>query len=86
MPKIEIFSDTYHTYRALIEGKHLLELYDNYFFAILSVFEKLSKKVLDYMFIFVGPAKIRGQKIPIHRIVVEHMEGKGGIRYMKELT
>jgi DNA modification methylase len=77
VPKVEIFSNTYHTYRAFIEEKHLLELYDNYFFAILSVFEKLSKKVLDYMFIFVGPAKIRGQKIPIHRIVIEHMEGKG---------
>jgi hypothetical protein len=29
------------------------------------------------MFIFVGSAKIRGHKIPIHRIIIEHMEGKG---------
>jgi len=74
VPKIEIFSDTYHFYRSLIEEKHLLKLYDNYFFAILSVFERLSKKVSDYMFIFVGPAKVRGQKIPIHQIIIEHME------------
>jgi hypothetical protein len=26
------------------------------------------------MFIFVGPAKVRGQKIPIHQIIIEHME------------
>jgi DNA modification methylase len=73
-PKTEIFSDTYHSYRLLINEKHLLKLYDNYFFAILSVFERLSKKVSDYMFIFVGPAKVRGQKIPIHQIIIEHME------------
>jgi DNA modification methylase len=74
VPKIEIFSDTYHSYRSLIDEKHLLKLYDNYFFAILSVFERLSKKVSDYMFIFVGPAKVRGRKIPIHQIIIEHME------------
>jgi DNA modification methylase len=74
VPKIEIFSDTYRFYRSLIDEKHLLKLYDNYFFAILSVFERLSKKVSDYMFIFVGPAKVRGQKIPIHQIIIEHFE------------
>jgi hypothetical protein len=77
VPKIGIFSDTYYTYRGFIEEEHLLELYDNYFYALLSVFERLSEKVVDYMFVFVGPAKIRGCEIPIHRIVIEHMEGTG---------
>jgi len=75
--KIDVLSDTYHAYRMLVEEKHLLELYDNYFFAILSVFERLSKNVSDYMFIFVGPAKVRGKQVPIHQIVIEHMENKG---------
>jgi len=83
VPKIEIFSDTYRFYRALIDEKHLLKLYDNYFFAIMQVFEKLSKKVSDYMFIFVGPAKVRNKKIPIHQIIIEHMENSEDWRYEK---
>jgi len=72
--EFEIFSNTYRFYRALIDEKHLLKLYDNYFFAIMQVFERLSKKVSDYMFIFVGNAKVRNKKIPIHQIIIEHFE------------
>lgn len=71
--KIEIKSSTYYTYRALIQEQNLIELYDNYFHAILGVFERLSQKITDYLFIFVGPAKIRGLRIPIHEIITEHM-------------
>jgi hypothetical protein len=39
--------------------------------------ERLSQKVSDYMFVFVGPAKIRGQKIPIHEIICQHLTAKG---------
>jgi len=77
VPAIEVLSETYHAYRKTIEEKHLLKLYDNYFFAILSTLEKLSEKVSDYMFIFVGPAKIRRLRIPIHEIVAQHFENKG---------
>jgi DNA modification methylase len=77
VPAIEVLSETYHTYRKAIEEKHLLEIYDNYFFAVLSTLERLSHKVSDYMFIFVGPAKIRGQSIPIHEIVCQHLSAKG---------
>jgi DNA modification methylase len=83
-PKIEIFSNTYHSYRSIINEKHLLKLYDNYFFAILYVFGKISKKVSDYMFIFVGNAKIREQRIPIHQIIIEHMTNSGD--WMHEKT
>ncbi len=77
VPAIEVLSETYHAYRKAIEEKHLLRLYDNYFFAILSALERLSLKVLDYMFVFVGPAKVRGQSIPIHEVILQHFENKG---------
>jgi len=81
--EFEICSDTYRFYRSIINEKHLLKLYDNYFFAIMQVFERLSKKVSDYMFIFVGPAKVRNKKIPIHQIIIEHMENSEDWRYEK---
>jgi hypothetical protein len=84
VPAIEVLSETYHSYRDSIEENHLLGLYDNYFFAVLSTLERLSAKVSDYMFVFVGPAKIRGQKIPIHEIVVQHLTAKG--EWMHEKT
>jgi hypothetical protein len=77
VPAIEVLSETYHACRKAIEENHLLEIYDNYFFAVLSTLERLSRKVSDYMFIFVGPAKIRGQKIPIHEIICQHLSAKG---------
>jgi len=77
VPALQVLSETYHAYRKAIEEKHLLKLYDNYFFAILSTLEKLSQKVSDYMFVFVGPAKVRKQSIPIHEIVAQHLSAKG---------
>ena len=77
VPAIEVLSETYYAYRKAIEEKHLLKLYDSYFFAVLSTLERLSQKVLDYMFVFVGPAKIRGQEIPIHEVICQHLTAKG---------
>jgi len=84
VPAVEVFSETYHAYRKAIEEKHLLRLYANYFFALLSTLEKLSEKVSDYMFVFVGSAKIRGQETPIHEIICQHFENKGN--WMHEKT
>ncbi len=77
VPAIEVLSETYHACRETIEEKHLLKLYDRYFFALLSALERLSQKVSSYMFVFVGPAKIRGQSIPIHEVIVQHMSAVG---------
>jgi hypothetical protein len=76
-PAIEVLSETYHTYRKAIEERYLLELYDSYFFAVLSTLERLSQKISDYMFVFVGPAKIRGREIPIHEVILQHLSAKG---------
>ena len=77
VPEIEICSKTYFEYRKNIEEKHLLKLYDRYFNAILGVFSRLGEKVTDYMCIFVGPAKIRTNSIPIDDIIIEHLEENG---------
>lgn len=73
----EIYSDKFYEYREKIKEKHLIELYDNYFQAILKIFTRLSKKIDNYMFIFVGPAKIRNISIPIDEIIVEHLKNFG---------
>lgn len=75
--KIKIYSDTFFKYRNQIKEAHLLELYDRYFNAILNIFTRLGEKVTDYMCIFVGPAKIRTNSIPIDDIITEHLSHFG---------
>jgi len=75
--KIKVYSNRYYEFRQKIKEPHLKELYDKYFYSILKVFSTLGEKVTDYMFIFVGPAKIRTTPIPIDDIVVEHLENFG---------
>jgi DNA modification methylase len=75
--EIKIYSEKYYEFREKIEEKHLKILYDRYFFSILKIFQELGEKVLDYMCIFVGPAKIRTIPIPIDEIIVEHLKEFG---------
>jgi hypothetical protein len=75
--KIDIHSETYHKIRETIKEKHLKDLYDKYFHAILNCFSSLGEKVRKYMFIFVGPAKIRTTPIPIDDIIIEHLQHFG---------
>ena len=77
VPALQVLSETYYAHRKAIEEKHLLKLYDSYFFAVLSTLERLSQRVSDYLFVFVGPAKIRGQEIPIHEVICQHLTAKG---------
>lgn len=75
--EIKIYSKKYNYYRNQIKEAHLKKLYDRYFHAILKSFSELGQDVKDYMFIFVGHAKIRTTPIPIDDIVVEHLEEFG---------
>lgn len=75
--EIKIYSEKYYHFRKEIKESHLLQLYDRYFHAILKAFSKLGEKVENYMFIFVGPAKIRTTSIPIDDIIVEHLRECG---------
>jgi DNA modification methylase len=75
--RIKIFSERYYEVREKIKEDHLRELYDKYFNAILKALSTLGEKVKDYMFIFVGPAKIRADPVPIDDIIVEHLKEFG---------
>jgi DNA modification methylase len=75
--EIKIYSEKYYEFREKIEEKHLKILYDRYFFSILKIFQELGEKVLDYMCIFVGPAKIRTIPIPIDEIIIQHLTNFG---------
>ena len=75
--KIEVYSQIYHKFREFIKEDYLKELYDKYFFAILKALSTLGEQVSDYMFIFVGPAKIRNVPVPIDDIVAEHLSELG---------
>lgn len=75
--KIKIYSEKYYEFREKIKEDHLRILYDRYFNDILNAFSTLGKNVLDYMCIFVGPAKIRTTSIPIDDIVIEHLKEFG---------
>jgi len=75
--KIEIYSSKYYEFREKIKEKHLKDIYDKYFYAILDTFSKLGENVKNYMCIFVGPAKIRTTPIPIDEIIIEHLQKFG---------
>lgn len=75
--KEKIYSEKFYEYRDKIDEPHLKSLYDNYFHAILKTFARLGERIENYMFIFVGPAKIRTVSIPIDEIIVEHLKNFG---------
>ncbi|HGE70460.1 TPA: hypothetical protein ENX78_06480 [Candidatus Poribacteria bacterium] len=75
--EVNIYSDKYFKFREQIEEPHLKQLYDRYFNAILGSFSSLEENVKDYLFIFVGPAKIRTTSIPIDEILIEHLREFG---------
>lgn len=75
--KIEIYSNKYYECKDKISEDHLRILFDRYFYATLSIYSNLSENIKDYMFIFVSPAKIRANPIPIDDIIVEHLSHLG---------
>jgi DNA modification methylase len=75
--EIEIYSEKFYRFKEAIKERHLAELYDRYFHAILRAFSILGEKVKNYMFIFVGPAKVRNMPVPIDDIVAEHLKEFG---------
>lgn len=74
---IKIYSENYYKFRDKIKESHLKTLYDRYFHAILNAFSSIGENITDYMFIFVGPAKIRTTSIPIDEIIIEHLKEFG---------
>ena len=78
-PEVRVESRSYWEYRRRIEklGNHkLLRIYDSYFKSLV-LFLNNNHRMIDRMAIFVGPVKIRGTRIPIDRILREHLESLG---------
>ncbi len=87
--KTNISFPTFLRFRRRIKEAHLLHLYDRYFHAVLSAFERLARRVRSHLCIFVGPAKIRTISIPIDKIVVEHLCSAGWnyeVRYIDKIV
>ncbi len=74
---ITVCSETFHRIRSEIEESRLVRLFDRYFHGVLGALTALSTRIRYRMFIFVGPASIRGRSIPIHQIITEHFREHG---------
>lgn len=72
-----INSETYLQCRQRIQELHLRKLFDRYFWGVLGALSRLQEMICSYLFLFVGPATVRGQPIPIDRIFSEHFESIG---------
>ncbi|MCS7309060.1 MAG: DNA methyltransferase [Armatimonadota bacterium] len=76
---IPVLSETYERYRQLIQEAHLRQMYERYFHAVLGTLDYVAECIVERMCLFVGPATVRGQSIPIDRIFAEHFVAKGWV-------
>ncbi|MEM2142215.1 MAG: hypothetical protein QXQ81_03040 [Candidatus Thorarchaeota archaeon] len=76
-PPVRIGSSTFELFRAMFEHDSVLKTYDAYFNAIVGSLARLSKRVRSRMAIFVGRSSMRGQPVPIDRVLVEHFSSMG---------
>ncbi|MFN3307617.1 MAG: hypothetical protein ACK44E_00275 [Anaerolineales bacterium] len=74
---VPIHSRTFEAYRQQLSEPKILQVYERYFFGVLGALTALSAHVRNYLFLFVGPASLRAQAIPIDHIFVEHFESLG---------
>jgi hypothetical protein len=73
----EIKSDIYHKIRGQIQEEHLLKIFDVYFWGVLGALTRLQEKISSYLFLFVGPATLRGRPVPIDDIFLQHFTSLG---------
>jgi len=69
---ISINSNIYDERREIIQEDRFKELYDNYFWGVLGSLERLSKKIDECLFIFVGRSSLRGETVEMDKIFTEH--------------
>ena len=73
----EIYSKIYEEYRKKFTEKHIQDSFDRYFWGILGSLTRLQKDIKSYMFLFVGDTSMRGHKIPLDKIFIEHLSNFG---------
>jgi len=80
-PPTKINSTTYMDYkkRVIEKGINLLRAYENYFNAIISIFDRITDKLIPngIFAYFVGNPMLGGIEIPINKILMEHYVSKG---------
>jgi len=72
-----IHSPTFSSWREAIQEPRLRSLFERYFWGVLSALTRLQARVRRSLCLFVGPATIRGQQVPIDRIFAEHFTALG---------
>lgn len=77
VPPFPVHSETFKRFRDRISEKHLLKLFDKYFYGVLGALTRLSEKINSYLFVFVGRASMRGKPVPIDHIIAEHFTSLG---------
>ena len=73
----KIYSKTYEECRKKLTEKHIIKVFDKYFWGILGAFTRLQEDINSYMFLFVGHSSTRGHKIPLDIILIEHLSKFG---------
>jgi hypothetical protein len=69
---VPIYSSTFEEWRNRIEEPDLRRIYENYFYGVIDTLTKISERVKERIFLFVGRASIRSQPVPIDKIFIEH--------------
>lgn len=77
VPSFPIHSSTYFRCLADIKEPHMIRLYQRYFFGVLGTLSHLQEHVSNKLLLFLGPATIRTNPVPIDRIFAEHFEALG---------
>lgn len=55
----------------------MLKIFDVYFWGVLGALTRLQEKISSYLFLFVGPATLRGRPVPIDDIFLQHFTSLG---------
>lgn len=74
---VPIHSATYEEHLSNITEAHLRQMFERYFWAVLTVLGELAPRIRERMFLFVGPGSVRSRPIPIDRILMEHFTALG---------
>ena len=77
--RTEVHSTSFERVRERLSEDRILRVYDNYFHAIIGCLERLQDRITDGMFIFVGRSSLRGDQVPIDRIIAEHFVQEGWV-------
>ena len=69
----DIYSKTYLKCREILKEERIKKMFDKYFWGILGTLTRLQTNIKSYMFLFVGDTSVRGHKIPLDKIFIEHL-------------